>query len=431
MTIDSPKTQLIAKTVFTSDATATAAMSNIYYQMSLGGSFSGGGQNSLTFLGATSSDELLPFGNVTDINQFFNNAIIPANSYSYRIWSDNYSFIYKANAIIEGLASAEGISETVKSSLLGEAKFIRAFCYFYLVNLFGDVPFINTTDYKINSTVSRIPSQQVYQEIIADLLEAKDALPEDYISPERVRVNKWGVTALLARVYLYNRDWVNSENQATTVIEQNSKYSLVNLDEVFLKNSDEVIWQIIPPFNSTYTNEGNIFLRTPTYSALSQKMFDAFESGDERKGKWVGSVTNTNGTFYFPTKYKEYSANGTGAEYSVVLRIAEQYLIRAEARAQQDNIVGAQADINEIRARAGLLNTTAADKASLLSAIEQERQVELFTEWGHRWLDLKRTDRSDAVLGVVKPDWSSTDALYPIPESEILLNSNLIQNFGY
>jgi starch-binding outer membrane protein, SusD/RagB family len=122
------------------------------------------------------------------------------------------------------------------------------------------------------------------------------------------------------------------------------------------------------------------------------------------------------------------------AEYSTLLRLAEQYLIRSEARAQQNNIAGAQQDINVIRARAGLTATTANDKASLLMAIEQERKVELFTEHGHRWLDLKRTGRAEVILAPIKgSNWQPTDVLYPIPQYQILNDPamNNAQNPGY
>jgi hypothetical protein len=115
----------------------------------------------------------------------------------------------------------------------------------------------------------------------------------------------------------------------------------------------------------------------------------------------------------------------------MMLRLAEQYLIRAEARAQLENIPGAQEDLNAIRSRAGLPDTDADDKASLLLAIERERQAELFAEGGHRWLDLKRTNRADAVLGPLKADWQTPDALFPIPDAERQLNPNLTQNDGY
>lgn len=85
-----------------------------------------------------------------------------------------------------------------------------------------------------------------------------------------------------------------------------------------------------------------------------------------------------------------------------------------------------------IRNRAGLNNTTAVDVSSLLSAIEHERRVELFAEWGHRWFDLKRWNRASSVLNSVKsPNWQSTDVLYPIPFAQIQANTFLSQNEGY
>jgi hypothetical protein len=115
----------------------------------------------------------------------------------------------------------------------------------------------------------------------------------------------------------------------------------------------------------------------------------------------------------------------------MVIRLAEVYLIQAEARAQQGNIGGAQGDLNLVRARAGLGPTTANDVGSLLTAILHERQVELVAEWGHRWLDLKRTGMADAVLGSEKPGWVGYDTLYPIPAQQLTANPALVQNPGY
>ena len=124
----------------------------------------------------------------------------------------------------------------------------------------------------------------------------------------------------------------------------------------------------------------------------------------------------------------------------MLLRFAEQYLIRAEARAQLNNLGGAQADINMIRTRAGLSGTTAMDQASLLAAIEMERGRELFCEWGHRWFDLKRLpslitpdtkSRADDVLGALKSTWKSTAVIYPIPYDARNNNPQLTQNAGY
>jgi len=120
------------------------------------------------------------------------------------------------------------------------------------------------------------------------------------------------------------------------------------------------------------------------------------------------------------------------------MRLAEQYLIRAETEANGagGGTNSAVQDLNIIRNRAGLANYSGAtDKASLVTAILHERQVELFTELGHRWLDLKRTATVNAVMSVVTPQkggtWDANWQLYPIPRTEIQVNPNLKQNPGY
>src|SRR5258708_34214241 len=120
----------------------------------------------------------------------------------------------------------------------------------------------------------------------------------------------------------------------------------------------------------------------------------------------------------------------------MVLRLAEQYLIRAEAEARQGKLIEALADIDIIRQRAGLLSISTIIPAvtldNVLAAIEQERKVELFTEWGHRWFDLKRWNKADVVLQPLKPSWAPTAVLYPIPSLELINNPNMSpQNPGY
>ena len=125
-------------------------------------------------------------------------------------------------------------------------------------------------------------------------------------------------------------------------------------------------------------------------------------------------------------------------EYIMVLRLGEQYLVRAEARAQLNKINEAKSDLNAIRTRAGLPNTTAMDQSSLLAAILDERRHELFCEWGHRWFDLKRRGQVDAVMSVITPlksngaiQWRSYQQYYPITQGELDKAPNLTQTPGY
>lgn len=458
--VDAPFTSLNAANVYTSDATAAAVLTGIYTQMSADNSNGlAGGFTSMSLFPSLSGDELTLYDptNLKYSGYYKNMLTSSSNVGTVDYWSIIYPIIFITNSAIEGLGNSASLTSAVKQKLLGEAKFMRAFCYFYLVNLYGDVPLAMSTDWKVNAALIRTPQAQVYQQIIADLKEAQNLLSINYlksdaitpyptISIERVRPTKWAATALLARVYLYTGDYINAEVQAAAVINNSSLYSLNSLKDVFKKNSAEAIWQLqaVGAGTSANTGEGKTFILPATGPAfnypvyLSNNMVNSFEPGDKRKVNWVGSVTPTppgTTTYYYPFKYKIGAVNTTPQEYCMILRLAEQYLIRAEARAQQNNISGAQSDLNMTRTRAVLGNTTANDKTSLLLAIMQERKVELFTEWGHRWLDLKRTNSVDPVMSLVTPTkggtWVTTAQLYPIPLSELQKAPQLVQNQGY
>jgi hypothetical protein len=429
--IDPPTTDLIKKTVFEDENTAEAAMLDLYYSLKTLG-FSSGSLMSITYLTSVYSDEQLNYytgspGLTIPLEQFAENDLLVNNSYVLSLWSEMYKCIYKANSMLEGISSSS-IPEDVKKQLEGEAKFIRAFNYFYLVNLFGDVPLILSTDYRVNSDIGRTLEVEVYQQIINDLKDAADRLPDSYTfaNEERVRANKFVAKALLARAFLFNKDWENAESAAAEVINASSLYELAtDLTQVMTKNNKEAIWQL---WNDYYPNElltFYIFGSSPFYGALRPEFIENFEVNDKRLINWIG---NSNG-YYFARKYSSF----TLTEYSTVIRLSELYLIRSEARAQLEDIAGSQDDLNTIRLRAGLGETSASDQGSLLLSIDEERERELFTEWGHRWFDLKRTNKADQVLGPLKPQWSATDLLLPIPEYEIRNNASLkgAQNPGY
>lgn len=417
--IDPPRTDLVRTTVFARDETANAAALDMYYQMANQTGFGGGGLYSVSFLPAMSADEgNVRFAFLRDIKSFNTNSIVPANAWNLTVWSDLYKTIYKSNAILEGLTASASVSEALRNHLIGEAFFIRALCHFYLVNLYGDVPLVLTTDYEVNQVIGRTPTAEVYQQIEEDLLQAQQRMNDDFSlsADEKIRPCKSAATAMLARVSLYRTDWAKAEEYSSVVI-ASGKFSLGALNQTFLKNSNEAIFQVYAVSGNAYDKE------TAFYFNLHPSLLSAFEVNDQRNVEWVAAGR--------ANKYR--SNDLSRSEYSTVLRLAEQYLIRAEARAQQDNIGGAQEDLNVIRARAGLNNTSAANKSDMLTAIEQERRVELFLEWGHRWLDLKRYGLVDEVMAPLKTEWQSTDALYPIPESQIVNDPTMknAQNPGY
>jgi hypothetical protein len=431
--IVAPNDQLVGSSVFTSDRTATAAMTGIYSSMM--SSYSSLLNTQLSTLCGLSADEFKDYSGLSDQQQFYQNSLTPGNNQVLSLWKSTYSYIYQANAVLEGLKQSTGISNEVQRELEGEAKCFRAVCNFYLLNLYGNIPLATSTNYQTNDTLSRSSSILVYQQIIADCKDAQNLLKDDYSfsGGERVRPNHFAATALLARVYLFMEDWKNAEAEADSVIGRPDLFTLsADLNQVFLANSSESIWQMEPVQPGINTREGNIFILNsfPNSVALSDSVLTAFEPNDNRRTNWIDSVFVGSQTFYFPFKYKIKSGSPV-TEYCMVFRLSELYLIRAEARAQQDNLSGATDDLNQIRNRAGLSNTTALTQNEIINAIQQERRVEFFTEDGMRWLDLVRTGQATAVLGSSKNGWKSTDSLYPIPLSELQNDTKLIQNPGY
>jgi starch-binding outer membrane protein, SusD/RagB family len=462
--VDNPETNPASATTYTNDATAASVLTSIYAKMAIP-SFAQG-INSINLFAGLAADEMQTPPAIP--NQAIQNAYKNQSGLALpSVWRELYANIYVANAAIEGIAkSTAGMSDSVKNQLTGEAKFMRAFLHFYAVNLFGDVPYITSTDPKVNVSATRTSKQQVYNNIIADLKDAQTLLKDNFVTPtggiptntasswatDRVRPNKWTATALLARVYLYNFEWANAETEAGKVIAHTALFNLVtDITKVFVRDSKEIIWSIQPTKVGFATEEAVTLLLTPTTPInpnqpvfLRQAFLTNFETGDKRRTNWIDSPMIATTKYYAPSKYKLRAVTQTGStvtlstEYLVVFRLAEQYLIRAEARAQLDKVADAKLDLNAVRTRAGLGATAANDKTALLTAIEKERQVELFAEWGHRWLDLKRTNRINAVMTVVTPlkapgtSWDTNMQLWPIPSNEILLNPNLApQNPGY
>ena len=383
--------------------------------------------------GAMSADEGYYFNNTTYDN--FKNNTLGIGNETEMVYNDPYYLINIANNNLAGLEATTGISASFKKQLTGEVKFWRAYLYYFLVNYFGGVPLAVNTNALTNALLAKSTPQQVWNQIQADLVDAKALLTDNYPSIERARVNKKAASALLARVYLYQGNYIEAEKEASEVISASATYKLEpNLDNVFIKTSNEVIWQVAN--NTGVTRMGASFIpaaTTPSF-VLLDTLVNTFAPGDKRKASWTKSLVTNGITYYYPFKYKLRTGT-TGNEYAVMLRLSEQYLIRSEARLRQSNKTGAIADVDSIRKRAGLpllvnTNPTIAD-AALQDTIDHERWVELFTETSDRWFNLKRRGKAAEVLKLIKPLWNDRQLLYPFPLNDTNANINLIQNTGY
>ena len=432
--VNSPQNQLTTIDVFSDTTSAVAALGNIYAQLDRTIEV-----NYSKYLDMY-TDNLDYTGSTPQDLEFLKSTISVSNSTDLAIWKNFYLVIYQCNNLIEHLPKSGNLPVANVNQLSNEAKFLRAYAYFYLVNLYGKVPLVLSTDVNISAQAPQSEISVIYQQIIKDLTDAKQGLPAAYTGIGKIRANKWAAVALLSKAYLFQQNWTAAESEATDVI-KSGLYSLLSTpNNVFLAGSDEAILQVWTQ-NGFVTSATNLVPSSntslPRYP-MSANLHSAFEDGDLRKTAWIGTSNVRSGsvttTYHYLYKYKNRVVNTTNPEYLMVLRLAEIYLIRAEARAQQSKITGvgsAADDLNLIRKRSGIANSTATTQSEMLTAIMRERRVELFDEWGSRFFDLKRNGQLNVVIGTYKTSWLSTAALLPIPLNELTYDHNLVQNPGY
>jgi hypothetical protein len=427
--IDMPVDKLTKETLFSDSTTLNAAVEGLYSKNLLSNSIYYG---MLPLYVSAMADE--SYHNVTAYDILNQNSYSPTTNYTPSLWNSPYTSIYQSNALIENLEATSSVSESIRKQYIAQAKYFRAYSHFVLVNFFGDVPLVLITDYKESSLLPREKTSVVYEQIIRDLTEAETEI--DGCGNGNNKVTKAAVSALLARVYLYVGNWAEAEAKASEVIATSGCRLEDDLDNVFLRSGREAIFKITSNY-ATYTGRtywGTVAANR-SYNFIREQLYDAFEAGDLRKEKWTIQRDNASGIYYQCYKYKRDNipSNAADAEDYILLRLAEQFLILAEAQAQQSKIAQAAENLNKLRARAGLPDLSPAlTREQMLLAVEQERRIELFMEEAHRWWDLKRTGRIDEVLSLISDkNWKPYKALLPIPDVELSNNPNLTENPGY
>ncbi|RFS24457.1 RagB/SusD family nutrient uptake outer membrane protein [Chitinophaga silvatica] len=427
----------------------------------------------MTIGGGLIGDELIPTMGAQDLDAYelYTNKIRLSNVWiNGMFWGPTYKVIYTANSILEGEAASTSVllSDSARNQLRSEARLVRGFSYFYLYNLYGDVPMVTSTDVLAHSAMPRTAIDLVKKQVEEDLLFAYQHLPANYdvSRGEKIRPSSYTAAALLARFYLYEKRWADALAMADVVI-NSGKFTLAATNKVFKANSSEAIWQLKLSANGDKYLQESFYLSPQTDGSmlseadlemlfqidpiiliglipnyyLTPSLAGSFENNDLRKKDWIRSlkmpnIEPYNGiTYSWPVKHPRLDPETYDVfkPYYTVVRFAELYLISAEAKAQSGDLSGAITDLNTIRSRAGLNGTTATGKEDLLTAILKERRVEFFAEWGHRWFDLKRTEKSATVLGSLtqKQPWSDHSLLLFIPTADIKADPNLKQNPGY
>ncbi len=360
------------------------------------------------------SDNAYNGGTIKEYGQFNNNSILADNATIEGTWSAIYRSINRVNAILAEIDRLEDLSDTEKDAFRAELYFLRGLHYFNLVRTYGDVPakFEATTDLTtLNTPLSSV--SDILATIGADLEFAEGKI----VGTSRTRATNWAVIALQAKIGLFSGDYTTAISKTTQLIDDGPFELEQIFSDLYLQEvSGESIFEI--DFTENDKNRlAEYYLPnqlTGRYEVAPEEgLINAFPAEDT--ARLNATIHYVEGTPY-AGKYTDISLGGDNV---YVFRLAEMYLIRAEANAMlEQNLNAVQDDINMARSRVGLDNTTAGTYEELKLAIEEERRFEFAFE-GHRWYDLVRTGRAIDVLPNIT---SAEQYLFPIPLAETTSN---------
>lgn len=419
--------------ILTDDLVLNEAKDVPNVEIGLYSSFRGIVSNSV-ISGDFTADMLLHNGTFSQYRELGTKQITSANASAAALWSNIYSAVYVANFIFEKLPTVNGVTTAQRNKTIGTAHFLRGLSYFYGLYTFGGMPNVKTTFIDDNRDIPRASKEEILDLILNDYEEALDLLPEEPANAGFV--GKDAARAALARYYLYTKQWSLAEKFASEVINSGRYLLEPDFTNIVLEDfADEAIFEIGYNITDDPGTLNNLFKSRREIIPSNQVVVSlASDQSGDRFGSIEFNVNNLAGVDngWSVAKY------GTADEDNnnvVVFRLAEMFLIRAEARANLNNVSGlnsAQSDLNELRKRANAPLVSVLSQAQTLLTIEEERRMELAFE-GHRWYDLVRTGRVTAVMTAFSPNWKSTYELWPIPQTEIQNNPSLAgqQNPGY
>ncbi|RDV15644.1 RagB/SusD family nutrient uptake outer membrane protein [Pontibacter diazotrophicus] len=383
------------------------------------------------------ADNAIHSGTFPSFAQISQQNILPDNVELSNMWNAIYAGINRANNLIANVPNVDDPAFN-QESVLGQARFLRAYHYFNLINYFGG----STTGFGDNglgvplrteptitpedaNPTPRASEAEVIALVLEDLDYAIANLPESFAGAAgKGRATQAAALALKSRVQLYQGNYQDAAELAQQVIES-ERFTLVdNYQDIYeQRNTAESIWELqFDPVN----DNSIAFFWLPTglggrnEVSPSPDLAAAHEEGDER--------LNTN--VLTPTYTGKYTRISDGTDHVMLIRYAEVLLNRAEALARLggiENLLEATSLLNEVRERAELAPVVELTQEALIDAILQERRIELANE-GHRWFDLRRTQRAAEELEITDPN----RLLWPIPQREVLNSEDLVeQNPGY
>lgn len=386
----------------------------------------------------------------------------PSNEFVNTVWSISYATIARSNNILARL-DAVNLTDAQKKQFRGESLFLRAYSYFNLVRLFGNLPIVDVAFRSPNEIMkfdmTRKPVSQVYTLIIADLIESASSL-NGISGLGKSHASTGAAKTLLGKVYLTNKQYDLAKAVLKEVIDMNS-YSLnPDYKKLFTNGNDELQESVFEiKYLSGNVGEGNSFSSIFTPARFDMAIFPnnmqgsgrvlptkqiagLYETGDLRRPASIGDSVRLNTGKYekelYGLKFVDFTTGvvGDGGVNFTSLRYADVLLMYAEALNESNGTSEALTYLNLVRKRAGLANFVGAVKADVTLALEKERRMEFFLE-GHRWFDLVRTGRLQVVMNKYFKDnglsftVADHELILPIPLREIDINPKLGQNPEY
>ncbi len=383
----------------------------------------------------TYTDNLAHSGTFTTDQEVSSRRINPSNLQIRSTWEEMYSVIRNANFVIFSVPAIENITDEQRAAIEAEARFIRAFVYFDMLRVFGGVPLV--TDFIANTESldlsPRASEEEMYTFLANELTFAENNLGATANRP--FRAGPLAATALLARVHLQAGNYTEAAAKASEVIGSGAYTLQSSYADLFtIKGNNEMILEL--NFTNVDGDQSSLAISSDPATGgqkfyLRPDFFTAFQAsaaeGDERFAVSVLSASSR-------LRVVKYFRSSTNDDNVPLIRLAEMYMIRAEANARAAGAGSLSnteiiSDINMIRIRAGLDGLTIADlptNESALNEILVQRRFEFAFE-GHRYSDLQRY----GIVGTLFPANEQFRVLWPIPLQEIEVNNNLVQNPGY
>jgi hypothetical protein len=411
------------------DATSAETAVNGLYNRLGSDNYYGSNYTSLSYL---SGGDIQWTGSQTAPQQIVNRRLTADNGNIAGAWTAIYRTILSANYIIEKVPQVNDplFTQAKKNQFLGEAYFVRALSYFDLVRAWGGVQLILKPTYNPDDQqgIKRSSVDDSYAQVLSDLNKAEELLTNTVNRNRATQKTVWG---LKARYYLYRQNWEQAITYASKVIDDNTNYKLIKPYSSFFANNaagtQEAVFELA--YSASFKNGHYNWWLPPALGGRREwapnndlvNLLNNATTGGGRNA--LIAQTAPPGNLWYG---KLYYRNPTGTDPAYLLRVAELFLIRAEAKVKTSKLNEAIADLNAVRDRAGLIGTTAVTQAEILLAIEAERRLEFAFETD-RWFDLVRTGRASAVLNVT----DANKLLFPIPNSEILADEDLDPNPGY